>query len=241
MTPALDVLHARAAAVDGDDRHVLVLAGGLERLVGAGRGGLVDRVDEVDRRVLLEQVLHRRAPALLGAVGHVMADDPRVLLVADLGLVGDVDAEALEEALVALDVDRHAVRVEVEHRDLGLLAVLIERALGPLADRQAGGVVVGRVGDVGRVGRLGLRVQRDHQQAGLARLVQRGHDRLGVAGRDHQALRAGRDQALDGRDLRLVVAVLLAREGLHGGAERSWPRSSRPPSSSRRTGSCRSW
>ena len=92
--PALTACHAGAAAVDRDDRDVLLLAGRLERLVGAGRGGLVDRVDEVDRRVLLQQVLHRRAAALLGAVGHVVADDPRVVLVADLGLVGDVDAEA---------------------------------------------------------------------------------------------------------------------------------------------------
>ena len=150
-------------------------------------------------------------------------------------------AEALEEALVALHVHRHAVRVEVEHRDLRLLAVLLERALGPLADRQPGRVVVGRVGDVGRVGRLGLRVERDDQQTRLARLIERGHDRLRVARRDHQALRAGRDQALDGRDLRLVVAVLLAREGLHLRADALGRGVRRPPSSSRRTGWSRSW
>ena len=96
-------------------------------------------------------------------------------------------------------------------------------ALGPLADRQPGRVVVGRERRVGGVGGLGLRVERDHQQAGLARLVERGHDRLGVVRRDHQALRAGRDQALDRRDLRLVVAVLLAREGLQLGARASAP------------------
>ena len=60
------------------------LPAAFERGVGAGRGRLVDRVDEVDRRVLLQQVLHRRAAALLGAVGDVVADDPRVGLVADL-------------------------------------------------------------------------------------------------------------------------------------------------------------
>ena len=132
----LDVLHARAAAVDRDDRDVLLLAGRLERLVGAGRRGLVDRVDEVDVGVLLQQVLHRRAAALLGAVGHVVADDPRVGLVADLGLVADVDAEALEEALIALHVDRDPVGVEVEHGDLRVLALLLERRLRPLADQQ---------------------------------------------------------------------------------------------------------
>ena len=87
----LDVVDTGAAAVDRDDGHVLLLAGGLERLVCAGRGGLVDRVDEVDRRVLLQQVLHRGTAAVLGAVGDVVPDDPRVVLVADLGLVADVD------------------------------------------------------------------------------------------------------------------------------------------------------
>ena len=38
-----------------------------------------------------------------------------VLLVADFGRVADVDAEALEEALVAGDVDRDLARVQVEH------------------------------------------------------------------------------------------------------------------------------
>jgi hypothetical protein len=46
-------------------------------------------------------VLHRRAAALLGAVGHVVTHDAGVVLVADLGLVADVDAEALQEALVS--------------------------------------------------------------------------------------------------------------------------------------------
>ena len=123
-------------------------------------------------------------------------------------------AEALEEALVALHVDRDPVRVEVEHRDLGLLALLLELRLRPLADQQPGLVVVGRERRVGGVGRLGRRVERDHQQPRLARLVERRHDRLGVARRDQEALRAGRDQVLDRGDLALVVAVLLARERL---------------------------
>ena len=35
-----------------------------------------------------------------------MSDDAGILLVADLGRVADIDAEALEESLVARDVDR---------------------------------------------------------------------------------------------------------------------------------------
>ena len=48
----LDVLDAGAAAVDRDDQHVVLAAHGLQRLVGAGGGGLVDRVDDVDVGVL---------------------------------------------------------------------------------------------------------------------------------------------------------------------------------------------
>ena len=146
-----DVVDAGAAAVDRDDGDVLVLAGRLERLVRPGRRGLVDRVDQVDRRVLLQQVLHRRTPAVLGAVGHVVARDPRVVLVADLVGVADRDAEAVQEALVPLDVDGDLVGVEVQHGDLRLLAVLVELGLRPLPDQLAGLVVVGGEGGVGGV------------------------------------------------------------------------------------------
>jgi hypothetical protein len=80
----LDVLDARAAAVDRDDQHVPSLADGLQRLIGAGGGRLVDGVDDVDAGVLLEKVLHGLAAAFLVAVGDVVADDARIVLVADL-------------------------------------------------------------------------------------------------------------------------------------------------------------
>src|SRR6266516_2398576 len=73
--PVLDSLHPGAAAVDGHDHDVLLLAGGLQRRVGAQRGGLVDRVDEVDARVLLQAVLHRGLALGLVALGVVAADD----------------------------------------------------------------------------------------------------------------------------------------------------------------------
>ena len=140
----------------------------------------------------------------------------------------DVDAEALQEALVALDVDRHALGAEVEHGDLRVLAVLVELRLGPLADQLAGLVVVGRERRVGGVRRLGLRVERDDEQPGLTRLVERRHDRLRVVRRDHEALGAGRDQALDRRHLALVVAVLLAGERLQRRRRAPWPSASAP-------------
>jgi hypothetical protein len=58
------------------------------------------------------------------------------------------------------------------------------------------------------------RVECDHEHPGLLGLVQRRDDRLGVVRRDHEALGARGDQVLDGLHLGLVVAVLLAREGL---------------------------
>jgi hypothetical protein len=73
-----DVLNAGAAAVDRDDQHVVLAADRLERLIGAGGGRLVDRVDHVDHRVLGQQVLHRPAAAFLVAGGHVVADDARI-------------------------------------------------------------------------------------------------------------------------------------------------------------------
>src|SRR5262249_5556824 len=60
----LDVLHAGATAVDRDDQGPLVLADRLQRLIGAGRGRLVDGVDEIDAGLLLQEVLHRLAAAL---------------------------------------------------------------------------------------------------------------------------------------------------------------------------------
>src|SRR5258708_11486851 len=61
----LDVLDARTAAVDRDDDGALVLADRLQRLVGARRRRLVDGVDDVDFGLLLQQVLHGLAAALL--------------------------------------------------------------------------------------------------------------------------------------------------------------------------------
>ena len=67
--------------------------------------------------------------------------------------------------------------------------------------------------------RLERRVERDHQDAGIARLLDGRHDRRGVRRRDQDALGAGGDQALDRLDLALVVAVVLAGVGAQLHAE----------------------
>src|SRR4051794_21842054 len=118
----LDRLDARAAAVDRDDDRVGD-TGCLERGVRTHGRRLVDRVDDVDLRVLGEAVLHRRAAAVLGAVAGLVADDRVVAalaagvlarrgLVTVLLRVGHVDAHALEEALVPVVVDGDDLVVE---------------------------------------------------------------------------------------------------------------------------------
>src|SRR5690606_4134384 len=78
----LDVGDAGATAVDRNDGHVFFAANGFERFIGAGRRGLVNGVNDVDHRVLGEQVFHRLAATLLVTGSHVMADNARIGFVA---------------------------------------------------------------------------------------------------------------------------------------------------------------
>ena len=63
------------------------------------------------------------------------------------------------------------------------------------------------------------RVERDHEDAGLARLLDGRHDRGRIARHQQDALGAGCDQLLDSGDLAVVVAVELAGVGLRRQAE----------------------
>ena len=76
-------------------------------------------------------------------------------------------------------------------------------------------------GEVGVGGGDGIerRVERDHEDAGLAGLLDRRHDRRRIARHEQDALGAGGDQLLDGGDLAVVVAVELAGVGLRREAE----------------------
>src|SRR5207244_3989757 len=87
-----DVAHSGATAVHGDDGHsARPLAGVLQSRPGACGARLVDRVDDVDVRVLLKAVLHGRLRLglLAAAVRHT----------GDL-LVVVLDPEPLEEPVV---------------------------------------------------------------------------------------------------------------------------------------------
>src|SRR4051794_20535405 len=159
----LDGLHAGAAAVDGDQQGRLARL--VQRVPGAEPGRLVDRVDEVDVRVLLEAVLHRGLALGQVALGVLRADDLlRVLR----------DPEAREEAVVAQVADGDA-RVEVHHGDDGGLA--LHRLLRVLADQLARSEVVGGEQRVGRVLRVQRGVERDHLDALVARLLDHRDDR----------------------------------------------------------------
>ena len=112
----IDILHlASENIVDA-----VVQPEGPQRLVGTGGGRFIDRVDDVDAGVPLQQVLHGGAAALLGALGDVVADDPRIVLVADPRRVLQIDAEALDKALVPGDVDRNLAGIEVQQGDPGV-------------------------------------------------------------------------------------------------------------------------
>ena len=63
------------------------------------------------------------------------------------------------------------------------------------------------------------RIERDDDDAGVARLLDRRHDRGRIARHQQDALGAGGDQLLDRRDFAVVVAVELAGVGLRRQAE----------------------
>ena len=92
-------------------------------------------------------------------------------------------------------------------------------AFAHCADQAAGLEVVGREGRVGGVDRVERRVERDHQNALVARLLHHVDDRLGVGRGDQDAVGAARDAGLHRLHLRLVVAVDLAGEGRQLDAE----------------------
>ncbi|MCY1296667.1 hypothetical protein D9M70_460650 [compost metagenome] len=214
-----DRLDARATAVDRDDQHVLLLADGLQRLIGANGGRLVDGVDHVDVGILLQKVFHRLAATFFVAVGDVVADDARIIFVADLVRILRVDAEAHHEALVAQDVDRRLRRRQIEEADLGGLGTVTHGGSGPLADELAGNQVVSGEGRIGSRCRIERRIERDHQKTGFLRLLDLIDDRLGVGGGDQDALGAIGDAGFDCSHLAVVVAVDLAGIGLQRHAE----------------------
>ena len=139
-----------------------------------------------------------------------MADDARVSLVAPFVRVTEVDAEALQEALVAQDVDGRLRDGEIQHCNLGIGRLVAKLGLRPLADEKTGLEVVGSEGRISCVDRVERGIERNHQHAGIAGVLHGIDDRLGVGRRQQDALGAVGDAGLDRRDLAFMIAIDLA-------------------------------
>src|SRR5438445_12745699 len=74
MTPCFTRLTPGPAAVDRDDEHTR-LASSLKRLVRAVGGRLIDRVHEVNVRVLRKEDFHPLLAAIFGALRGLVPDD----------------------------------------------------------------------------------------------------------------------------------------------------------------------
>ena len=213
-----DLPDSGAAAVDRDDDHVIsALARGLQRLVRAVGGRLVDRVDDVDVGVLGEQILHGGAATVLGPLGRFVAHDRvgaatrkrsgGLLVAVDLS-VAKVDAEAVQEALVTVVVHRHSLIVEeVDQPDHRIS--FTQRCGGPLADVLPREVVVGRERDIDGIRGIGNGIERDHEESGIACFFDCVQHRRSVRC-DQDAGIALRDGRLDRLDLSVFIAVFLA-------------------------------
>ena len=116
-------------------------------------------------------------------------------------------------------VDSWLVSGEIEGGDLGRLGLVAEGPLRPLADQFARLEIVGGEIGVGGVDGVERRVEGDDENAGLAGFFDGRDDRGRVARHDQDALGAGGDQLLDGRNLTVIVAIELAGEGLRRDAE----------------------
>src|SRR5258708_3667104 len=122
----LDVPHPGAAAVYGHDQDALLLAGGFERLKGAGCRRFVNRIHDVDVRRLLQAVLHGGLPLGLIALRILAADDAGIAL---------LDAVALQESVVT-QLAHGDARSQVQRRDPGGPAA--HCCFGVLPDQHAG-------------------------------------------------------------------------------------------------------
>src|SRR5438105_3251156 len=116
-----DVSYALTATVDRDEDDSLLLPSSLECLERAARGRLVDRVHEIDVRILLQTVLHSSLPFGLIAVtvGHADHLWWTSELVARLARCWK--AESLKKTVVPLRADGMAGE-QVKRRNLRRLS-----------------------------------------------------------------------------------------------------------------------
>src|SRR5690606_7857016 len=111
--------------------------------IGTGSRGLIDGVNDIDRRILGEEVFHGLTATLFIAGSDVVANDARICFVAPFVGIAEVNAETLEEALVAQHVDGGLADTEIEQRDLGIGGFGAKLASGPFAYQLASEEIVG--------------------------------------------------------------------------------------------------
>ena len=210
----LHVLHAGAAAINGDDQHVIFAPDSLQRLISTGSGRFIDRVNDIDVRVLLEKVFHRAASAFLIAIGQVATGNARIVFIPKPCLVLRIDAEAGGKALIAQNIDARLRCGEVKEGHMRVLDLIAKRCRRPFAHQFTGKEIVGGKGCIRRIGGFKRRVKRDDEHSRIARLLQRRHDALGVGSGDENALRAISNAGFNGCDLAFGIAVNLTRIGL---------------------------
>ena len=96
-----------------------------------------------------------------------------------LGGVANVDAKALQEALVPQNANGRLGHVDVQQTDFGVGGVT-HGLCSPLTDQLTREEIVGGEGHVSGVNRIERRVERDDNQACVASRLDRRRDRLGV-------------------------------------------------------------
>ena len=222
-----DVLHARAAAVDRHDQHVVLAADGLERLVGTGRGRFVDRVDDVDLGIdwpagfpspcgrLPRCRRSRRGRRCAGRPRRpTCSGSPRSM------------PKPCRKPWSRSTPTVGWLTARSSMRDLGirgLVAQLWPRPTGRSV-RRPGSCRWRRSRRRRRSGSSGVSSAITSMPASRACCTD-GHDRRGVGGGQQDALGAVGDAGLDRRDLGFVVAVDLAGEGSSARCRvlRPWP------------------
>ena len=231
MTAGLDVLDAGAAAVDRDDQDVLLLAGGLQRLVGAGGGRLVDRVDEVDRPGpsgagspspcgrLPRRRRSRRGRRSAGRSRRRSCSCRRRRCRSPSGSPGRAGRRR-----------RRWFGVRSSMAILACLPPCAERGLGPLADQLAGLEVVGGEGGVGGVGGSVGVSSAITSMPGLRAFSIVGTIAFESLGVIRMPLAPAAIRFSIAVDLGLVVAVLLAREASAASTPAPWPAACCAPS-----------
>ena len=108
--------------------------------------------------------------------GHIVADDPGIILVTPTGRVFYVDTKPSHKALIAQNAYRRLAHGQIKHTNLCIGSLSAKRRSGPLTDQLTRKKVVCGKCHVSRIDRLERCIQCDDEQARIARLLNCRHD-----------------------------------------------------------------